>query len=63
MKQGTLDLIILILIFLGLQVWWIIPIIRRNKDLNARGNKLNKEIKKLEKIFKKWLNQISTIYS
>ena len=47
MKQGTIDLIILILIFLGIQAWWIIPIIKNN------GKDFIEEIKKLERIYKK----------
>ena len=51
MLPGSFDLIILILIFLGLQAWWIIPIIKKN---NNRGNKLREEIKQLEKLYKKY---------
>ena len=53
MHQGTFELIILILIFLGLQAWWIIPIIKRNNKMNERGKDLIEEIKQLERIFKK----------
>jgi len=52
MQSGTFDLLILLFIFLGLQAWWIIPIIKNNK-LNNRGNDLSEEIKQLEKIYKK----------
>ena len=53
MLPGTLDLLILIFIFLGLQAWWIIPIIDKNNKLNKRGNDLKEEIKQLEKLYKK----------
>tara|TARA_Y100000991_G_scaffold5340_1_gene4260 strand:- start:444 stop:605 length:162 start_codon:yes stop_codon:yes gene_type:complete len=53
MRTGTFDLLILIFIFLGLQAWWIIPIIKNNNKLNKRGNDLRKEIKRLEKLYKK----------
>mgnify|MGYP001245346088 FL=1 len=53
MQPGTFDLLILIFIFLGLQAWWIIPIIIKNNRFNKRGNDLREEIKKLEKLYKK----------
>ena len=53
MRAGTFDLLILLFIFLGLQAWWIIPIIIKNNKLNKRGNDLREEIKKLEKLYKK----------
>ena len=53
MRPGTFDLLILVLIFLGLQAWWIIPIINKNNTLNKRGNDLREEIKQLEKLYKK----------
>jgi hypothetical protein len=53
MQSGTFDLLILVFIFLGLQVWWIIPIINKNNKLNKRGNDLREEIKQLEKLYKK----------
>ena len=53
MSPGTPDLILLILIFLGLQAWWIIPIIKKNNKLNYRGRELREEIKQLEKVYKK----------
>ena len=40
MSPGTPDLILLILVFLGLQAWWIIPIIKKNNKLNDRGREL-----------------------
>ena len=53
MLRGTPDLILLIMIFVGLQAWWIIPIIIRNNKLNDRGKELRKEIKQLERLYKK----------
>ena len=53
MRPGTFDLLILVFIFLGLQAWWIIPIINNNNKLNKRDNDLRKEIKQLEKLYKK----------
>ena len=53
MRPGTFDLLILVFIFLGLQAWWIIPIINKNNKLNKRGNNLREEIKRLEKLYKK----------
>ena len=53
MSLGTPDLILLILVFAGLQAWWIIPIIKNNNKLNKRGKDLTNEIKQLEKIYRK----------
>ena len=53
MLPGTPDLILLILVFFGLQAWWIIPLIKKNNKLNYRGRELREEIKKLEKLYKK----------
>ena len=53
MQPGTLELLILLIIFLGLQAWWIIPIVIKNNKLNSRGKDLREEIKQLEKLYKK----------
>ncbi len=53
MQPGTFDLIILILIFLGIQAWWVIPIIKRNNKIEERRKDIREEIKQLERIFKK----------
>ena len=53
MSRGTPDLIILILVFLGLQAWWIIPIIKKNNKINEKGKELREEIQKLEKLYRK----------
>ena len=53
MSLGTADFIILILVFLGLQAWWLIPIIKKNNKINERGKELSEEIQKLEKLYRK----------
>ena len=53
MSPGTPDLIILLLVFLGLQAWWIIPVIKKNNKINERDTELREEIKQLEKLYKK----------
>jgi len=53
MQPGTFELLILLFIFLGLQSWWIIPIINKNNKLNNRGKNLREEIEHLEKLYKK----------
>jgi len=53
MQPGTFELLILVFIFLGLQAWWIIPIVIKNNKLNNRGKDLREEIKQLEKLNKK----------
>ena len=53
MSPGTPDLIILILVFLGLQAWWIIPIIKKNNKINKKGKELREEIQQLEKLYRK----------
>ena len=53
MQPGTFELLILLFIFLGLQAWWIIPIVFKNNKLNKRGQDLREEIKQLEKLYKK----------
>ena len=53
MELGTIDLLILLFIFVGLQAWWIIPIFKNNNRLNKKETALKKEINKLERIYKK----------
>ena len=55
MQPGTFELLILVFIFLGLQAWWIIPIVIKNNKLNKRGKDLREEIKQLEKLYKKYI--------
>ena len=52
MHSGTFELLILVFIFLGLQAWWIIPIVIKNNKLNKRGKDLREEIKQLEKLYR-----------
>ena len=53
MSPGTPDLLLLFLVFVGLQAWWIVPIIKKNKKLNDRSRELREEIKQLEKLYNK----------
>ncbi len=53
MSPGKPDLIILILVFAGLQAWWIIALIKNNYKIKQRGKELREEIKQLEKLYKK----------
>ena len=53
MRTGTIDLIILSLIFIGLQAWWVIPIIKKNNKMNQKDKDIREEKKQLERIFKK----------
>ena len=53
MSPGTPDLILLILVFIGLQAWWLIPLIKKNNKLNEKDKKFKEEIKQLEKLYKK----------
>ena len=53
MLPGTFEIIILILIFIGLQAWWVIPIIKTNNKLNKKEKDLKEEIKQLERLFRK----------
>ena len=53
MQTGTFELLILVFIFLGLQAWWIIPLVIMNNKFNKRGKDLREEIKQLEKLYKK----------
>ena len=56
MQPGTFELLILVFIFLGLQAWWIIPIVIKNNKLNKRGKDLREEIQQLEKLYKKYIS-------
>ena len=53
MQPGSFELLILVFIFLGVQAWWIFPIVIKNNKLNKRGKDLREEIKQLEKLYKK----------
>ena len=52
MPQGTLDLLILLIIFLGLQAWWIYPILK-NKELDINATNLKEKVENLEKLYKR----------
>ena len=53
MQQGSIDLLILLIIFLGLQAWWIFPILKKNRIFNKKTSNLKEEIKILERLYKK----------
>jgi len=53
MQTGTNDIIILILIFIGLQAWWLTPIIKKNYKQNEKIKSIKEEINQLERLFKK----------
>ena len=53
MPQGSIDLLILLIIFLGLQFWWIYPIFKKNTQMNKNHTILKENIKKLERIYKR----------
>tara|TARA_B100001287_G_C22557612_1_gene469865 strand:- start:430 stop:591 length:162 start_codon:yes stop_codon:yes gene_type:complete len=53
MNKGALDFLVLIFIFIGLQFWWIIPIMKRNNRINNEKDNFNKKVNFLEKIYKK----------
>tara|TARA_Y100000589_G_C26656567_1_gene428192 strand:+ start:215 stop:382 length:168 start_codon:yes stop_codon:yes gene_type:complete len=53
MQQGTTDLIILIIAFIVIQAWWVIPILKKNNKINFRGKDIRDEIQQLEKIYNK----------
>ena len=53
MSLGTPDLILLILVFFGLQVWWIIPIIKKYNEFKEKDKELIEEIQQLEKLYRK----------
>ena len=53
MTQGSIDILILLIIFLGLQTWWIYPIIKENRKLNKKNTNLSEKIDTLKKLYKK----------
>ena len=53
MLPGTPDLILLIFFFVALQAWWLIPLIKKNNKLSEIDKELKKEIKLLEKLYRK----------
>ena len=53
MQQASIDLLILLIIFLGLQAWWIYPILKNNMKLNKKSSNLKEKIETLERLYKK----------
>jgi len=53
MPLGTTDLLILLIIFLGLQAWWIFPILKKNRQLNKKATNLKEKIETLERLYKR----------
>jgi len=53
MPQGSIDLLILLIIFLGLQAWWIYPILKKNRKFNNKASNLKEKIEQLERLYKK----------
>ncbi len=53
MPQGSIDLIILLIIFLALQAFWIYPILKKNRKFNKKTTNLREEIETLERLYKK----------
>ena len=53
MPQGSIDLLILLIIFLGLQATWIYPILKKNMKFNKKTSNLKEKIKTLERLYKK----------
>ena len=53
MHPGTFDLLILLIIFIGLQAWWIYPILKKNIQLNKKTTKLKAKIETLENLYKR----------
>ena len=53
MPPGALDLLILLIIFLGLQAWWIYPIIKKYRQFNKKTTILKEKIETLERLYKR----------
>ena len=53
MPEGSIDLLILLIIFLGLQAWWIYPILKNNRSFNKKTSNLKDKIETLERLYKK----------
>ena len=53
MPQGSIDLLILLIIFLGLQAWWIYPILKKNRKFKKKTSNLTEKIETLERLYKK----------
>ena len=53
MQPGTIDLIIFGLIFIGLQAWWIIPIVRQYNSSDEKNSNLREKVNQLERLYRK----------
>ena len=53
MPLGTLDLLILLIIFLGLQAWWIYPLLKKNRKNNIKSENLKEKIENLERLYER----------
>ncbi len=53
MPNGSLELLLLIFIFVFLQLCWIIPLLKNNYSINQKEIKLLENIKFLEKLYEK----------
>ena len=53
MPQGNTDLLILLIIFLALQSWWIYPIIKTKRNFKKKTTSLQEKIDTLEKLYKR----------
>ena len=53
MLEGSLEILILLIIFLGLQAWWIYPILKKNRKFNKKTSNLKEKIETLERLYKK----------
>tara|TARA_B100000963_G_C22287213_1_gene519752 strand:+ start:179 stop:337 length:159 start_codon:yes stop_codon:yes gene_type:complete len=52
MPQGSIDLLILLIIFIGLQAWWIYPFLFKDRIMNKKATK-KEEIETLERLYKR----------
>ena len=53
MPEGSIDLLLLLIIFLGLQTWWVYPILKNNRNFNKKTSNLKDKIETLERLYKK----------
>jgi len=60
MQPGTFELLILVFIFLGLQAWWIIPIVIKNNKYQNDNTPLDPSCENLNlnKYSKNYLNHL-----
>jgi len=53
MPQGSIDLLILLIIFIVLQAWWIYPLLKKEGKFNKKNSNLREKIETLERLYKK----------